>query len=150
MLDSTVTTFLFLGAMVASQVVARKALKMLTPEQKLSLMESSPKIPWTLIFIAVAYGIHSWLSEKFGYSATFYGGFVIALVGGLLLSYFLMTRRFQRLGLPPSYIRTTIISQSILLLALLVMFWSSYSRIRDIETTPLHYLDEGSSTYTVE
>jgi hypothetical protein len=59
--------FVFLVAMVASQLIGRKALKTLTPEQKLALLESSPKVPWTLIFIAVAYGIQSWLSARFGH-----------------------------------------------------------------------------------
>jgi hypothetical protein len=146
MLDTTTTMVLFLGALVVSQLIGRKALSTLTPEQKLALMESSPRIPWTLIFIAVAYGIQSWLSERFGHSATFLGGFMLVLICGLLLSYFLMFRRFQRLGLPPSYLQTLVIGQSIVLLALLVMFWSSYSRIRDIDATTQKLLNGATRT----
>jgi hypothetical protein len=138
--------FLFFGAIVASQVIGRKALNTLTPEQKLALMESSPKVPWTLIFIAVAYGIQSWLSERFGHSATFLGGFMLVLICGILLSYFLMFRRFRKLGLPPSYLRTFMIGQSIVLVALLVMFWSSYSSIREIEATTQKLLNEATRT----
>ena len=144
MLDSTTTMFLFFGAIVASQIIGRKALNALTPEQKLALIESSPKIPWTLIFIAVAYGIQSWLSGRFGHSATFLGGFMLVLISGLLLSYFLMFRRFQRLGLPASYLRTFMIGQSIVLVALVVMFWGSYSSISDIEATTQKLLNEAA------
>lgn len=138
--------FLFFGAIVASQMMSRKALNALTPEQKIALMESSPKVPWTLIFIAVAYGIQSWLSERFGHSATFLGGFMLVLLGGLLLSYFLMFRRFQKLGLPPSYLRTFMIGQSIVLMALLVMFWNNYSGIRDIDATTQSLLNKATIT----
>ena len=142
MLDPTVTMLLLFGAIVASQVVGRKALKTLTPEQKLALMESSPKVPWTLVFIAVAFGIQFLLSERFGHSSTFLGGFMLVLICGLLLSHFLMFRRFQRLGLPPSYLRTFMIGQTIVLLALGVMFWSSYSNIRDLDAKTHKLLNE--------
>jgi len=146
MLDSTTTTFLLFGAVVASQLIGRNAQNTLTPDQKLALMESSPKVPWTLIFIAVAYGIESWLSGQFGHSATFLGGFMLILFCGLLLSDFLNFRRFQRLGLPPSYLRTFMIGQSIILLALVVVFWSSYSTIRDIDASAQKFLNETTGT----
>ena len=150
MLDSTTTMFLFLGAIVVSQIIGRKALNTLTPEQKLALMESSPKVPWTLIFIGVAYGIQFLLSQRFGHSATFLGGFMLALICGLMLSYFLMFRRMQRLDLPPSYLRTYMIGQIIVLFALLVMFWSSYSSIRDIDATTQKLLNKTTRTTKAE
>lgn len=137
---------LFFGAVVASQMIGRKALNTLTPEQKIALVESAPKVPWTLVFIAVAYGIQSWLSDRFGHSAAIIGGFMVVLIGGLLLSYFLRFRRFQKIGLPPSYLRTLMVGQSIVLLALLLMFWGNYSSVRDMEAQTQKLLNEASST----
>jgi hypothetical protein len=134
MLDTTTTMFVFLVAMVASQLIGRKALKTLTPEQKLSLLESSPKVPSTLIFIAVAYGIQSWLSARFGHSAAFLGGFMLVLICGLLLS------------CPAAYLRTFVIGQCIVLLALGVMFWSSYSSFRDIDARTQKLLNDTTRT----
>lgn len=135
---STTTMFLFFGAIVAARVIGRNALNTLTPEQKLALIDSSPKVPWTLIFIAVAYGIQAWLAERFGYSARFLGGFMLVLLFGLLLPSLLRFRRFKKMGLPPSYLRTLMIGQSIVLIALVVMFWNNYSNIRDIGSVTAH------------
>ena len=142
MLDSYTTMFVFIGAMVVGQLIGHKASNTLTSEQKLALFESSPKVPWSLIFIGVAFGVHSWLTAQFGHSAAFLGGFMLVLIGGLLLSYWQMYRRFQRQGLPSSYIRTFMIGQSIVFVALVFMFWNSYSSMRDIDAETQKALDE--------
>ena len=132
MLNSTFTMLIFFGAIVASQIIGRKALNALTSEQKLALMESSSKVPWSLIVIAVVYGIQIFISDQFGYSIELTGGFMLVLFCVILISYFLMFRRFQNLGLPPSYIRTSMISQSVVLLALLFMLWSNYTTMSEM------------------
>lgn len=146
MLDSTTTMFIIFGAVVVSQIIGRRALNVLTPEQKVALVESSPKIPWLLIFIAVAYGIQSLLSERLGHSAMMIGGFMIVLICGILLTDYLMFRRFQRLGLPPSYLRALMIGKSFVFLAMVAVLWSSYSSIRDIDASSQKSLDETTET----
>ena len=142
MLDSITTMFVFLGAVVVAQMIGHKAWSRLTPEQKLALMESTPKVPWSLIFIAVAFGVHSWLADRYGHSTAFLGGFMIVLIVGLLLSYARMLRRFQRQGLPPSYIRTFMLGQGITLLALVFVFWGNYSSMRDMDAESQKMLEE--------
>ncbi len=146
MFDSYTTMFVFIGAVVASMLIRHNALNRLTPEQKLALMETTPKVPWPPIFIAVAFALKFWLTARFGHSGTFLGGFMIVLIVGLLLSCVLMFRRFQRQGLPTSYIRTFMIGQSIVLVALGLMFWGSYSSIRDMDAADQKLMDEIART----
>ena len=142
MLDSITTMFVFLGAVVVAQLIGHKASNTLTSEQKLALFESTPKVQWFLIFIGVASGVHYWLMVQFGPSAAFLGSFMIVLIVGLLLSYARMLRRFQRQGLPPSYIRTFMLGQGITLLALVFVFWGNYSSMRDMDAESQKMLEE--------
>lgn len=135
MLDHNTTFLILLGAIVASQVINRRAQSTLAPEQKLALMEANPKVPWTLIFIGVTYGVNAWVNAHFGRSASTFGAFTIVMVGALLVSYVAMIRRYRRLGLPPSFTRPFMIAQSVLLVAVGMMLWSTFATIKEIDAT---------------
>jgi hypothetical protein len=148
MLDYMTSTIIFFGALVVSQTLARMAHQVLTPEQKLAMIESTPKVPWTLLFVGVAYGAQALLAAQFGHSAALLGGLMVVLVCGLLVSYGLTIRRLQRLNLPSSYIRRFVFSQVLLLVALGFMFWSSYATTRDLETSTEKILNESQRSRT--
>jgi hypothetical protein len=147
MFDSYTTMFVFIGAVVASMLIRHNALNRLTPEQKLALMETTPKVPWPPIFIAVAFALKFWLTARFGHSGTFLGGFMIVLIVGLLLSCVLMlpqvseTRSSDELH-PHVHDRPAVSS----LWRWVRCFGGSYSSIRDIDAADQKLMEEIART----
>lgn len=98
---------IWLGASITSQVIHARACRLLTPEQQaevenltweMYLFTRFLRLDLLIVFIVVAL---MWSGAAIGVSL----GFMVAMMGTIVLSHVATVRRVQRLGLPRQYVK---------------------------------------------
>jgi uncharacterized membrane protein AbrB (regulator of aidB expression) len=117
-------TFLFfILVIIAGQVMNRRALNRLTPEEKVRAVDfGSGRGVWSLVALAVVYSVQLVVTHYIGYPAWLlpvFCVFLLIVIGTSLVFDFWRLRRF---GLPDTYVRTVGFTYLLLFAGLFVMF----------------------------